>query len=211
MKDRARELRKDADDHRNSGDFLRAGSLYTAAAHEYAGTVTEHSFPAPDHTRSALGELLNATTCYRIAGDEFRTQNRCELGTLLAEDYIDYIDSVEFEPGSFADLRRGAWPEFIGDLRTIAERDDADEAYDEAISIYESAGYWEFVLGEQEHMRLAAFFRAVRRGLGHDIPADAPEQQALGPTFPEWVEYKRDRLPNLLDELEAQGTWPAER
>jgi hypothetical protein len=133
------------------------------------------------------------------------------MGTLLAEDYINYIESVDFEEESFADLRRGAWPEFIGDLRTIAEREDAEEAYDRAIAIYTSAGDYEFVLGEQEHMRLAGFFRSVRWGLGHDIPEDAPEQQGLDTTFSEWVEYKRERLPGLLDELEAQGEWPVEK
>lgn len=123
----------------------------------------------------------------------------------MAEDYIEYIDHQDFERGSFADLRRGAWPEYIGDLRTIAQRDDADVAYDRAITIYESAGDCEFVCGEQEHTRLAGYFRGIRRGLGEDIPRDAP-----GITFSEWVEYKRERLPKLLGRLEEQGEWPVQ-
>lgn len=210
MKERARELKKEADRIRESGDFGKAGNYYTAAAHEYAGTVTEHVFPEPDHTYAALSELLRATTCYRMTGDEFRVQNRCELGTLLAEDYIEYIDDQDYREGSFADLRRGAWPEYIGDLRTIAERDDADEAYDRAMKIYESAGSdIDIVCAEGEHMGLIRFFMSIRRGLGHEIPRDAPEQLTLEPetTFPEWLEYKRERLPSLLDQLEEQGEW----
>ena len=211
MIDSAYNLVEKAKEFRNSGELLRAGDMYTAAAHEYAGTVTGHSFPAPDNTNGAVSRLRYAATCYRLRGDEYRVQNRCELGTLLADDYLTYIDSLEFAPGSFADLRRGAWPEFIGDLRTIAQRDDAADAYDQARSIYASAGEWEFVLGEQEHMRLAGFFRNVRTGLGHDIPADAIEEQAPGPTFVDWIDYKRDRLPELLDQLEKQGEWPSEQ
>ncbi|SDR40489.1 hypothetical protein [Natronobacterium texcoconense] len=138
-------------------------------------------------------------------------RNRCEMGTLLAEDYAAYIDQHEIEPGSFADVRRGAWPEFIGDLRTIAGCDDADEAYQRAKTIYERCDEWEFVMAEEEHMRLAAFFRSVRRGTGGEIPRDAPERLPLeGPTFAEWLEYKRERLPALLEELEEQGEWLTE-
>lgn len=211
MKERGRELSEQARRHRQSGNLRKAGNAYTAAAHEYAGTVEEHVFPGSDSTVSALGEVLNATTCYRIAGDEFRTQNRCELGILLVEDYIEYIETVCVTDNPFADVRRGAWSEYIGDLRTIARHADAENAYDEAVSIYRSAGDEKFVFGEKEHMRLAAFFRSVRRGLGHEIPEDAPEQQPWGETtFSEWVEYKRKRLPDYLDQLEAQGEWPVE-
>lgn len=210
MNNRAYELAEKAETLRDSGELISAGNVYAAAAHEYAGTVTEHLFPEPDKTYGAVSRLCFAATCYRVAGDEFRVQNRCELGTLLAEDYIKYIESADFEDGSFAGLRRGAWPEFIGDLRTIAGRDDAEEAYEEAKSIYQSAGNWEFALAEQEHMRLASFFRSIRMGLGHDIPEDAIEEQAMGPTFGEWLEYKQNLLPDLLDELGEQGEWPIE-
>jgi hypothetical protein len=132
------------------------------------------------------------------------------MGALLAEDYFEFTTKQEFDRESFANLRRGAWPEFIGDLRTIAGRDDADRAYDRALNIYESAGYWEWVMREQEHTQIATFFRTVREGLGHDIPRDAPEVHGMDMTFADWLKYKRDRLPDLLDALEDQGSWPAE-
>lgn len=211
MKAEARKLFKKARKARGSDNILEAANAYTAAAYEYAGTVEEHVFPGSDATVNALGALLNATTCYRLAGDDFRTQNRCDIGILLAEDYIDYIERTDVDRNSFADFRRGAWSEYIGDLRTIACRDDATLAYDEAREIYQSAGDEQFVFGEKEHMRLAAFFRSIRRGLGHDIPDDAPEQQPWGgPTFSEWVEYKRNRLPQYLEQLDAQNEWPVE-
>lgn len=207
MKERARELEREADQHRSAGRISEAGDAYTSAAHEYAGSA-ERTFPEPGDTQFVLGALLKAATCYRISGDDFRTQNRCDLGTTIAEDHIEYVDRQDIEPGTFADLRRGAWPEFIGDLRTVASRTDADEAYDRAISIYESAGDFESVYAEQEHTKLAAFFRIVRSGVGQTIAEDDPEQLGFGTTFTEWVEYKRKRLPGLLDELEEQGEWP---
>jgi len=211
METRARELVEQAQEHREESALKKAGDLYTAAAHEFAGTVTHHTFPTPDGTNGAISRLRYAATCYRIEQEVFRTQNRCDLGVLLAEDYIEYIDGQEFETGSFADLRRGAWHEYIGDLCTIARRDDAADAYERAVEIYRSAGDSELAYAEQEHMRLTGFYRALRRGLGHDIPDTAPEQQSLEVTFTEWIEYKRERLPDLLDELEAQGAWPIDK
>lgn len=211
MRDDARTLDEEAREFRESGEFAEAGDAFTRAAYEYAGDATR-SFPEPSCHDLAVRSLLNATTCYRIDGDAFRVQNRCKLRKLFIEDHVEYVEEVGYETGSFADLRRGAWPEFIGDLRAVAERADADEAYDEARSIYESAGAdVEFVAAEQEHMALAAFFWDVRSGAGHDIPDDAPEQLGFGTTFPEWLAYKRGRLPGLLEELEEQGEWPVER
>lgn len=118
---------------------------------------------------------------------------------------------MDTDGNSFAEFRRGAWSEYIGDLRTIAQRDDAENAYDDAVSIYRAAGDEKFTFGEKEHMRLAAFFRGIRQGLGHDIPQDAPEQQPWdGPLFSEWVEYKRKRLSGYIEQLDVQGEWPVE-
>lgn len=210
MNDMAREYRDEAREWRDNGQITKAGDFYTAAGHEYAGSVTEHTFPNPDSTRFAVSALCYAATCYRIAGDEFRLQNRCDQAILLAEDYIEFIQRQQFDDGTFADLRRGAWQEFIGDVRTIARRETASEAYDEAIEIYRGAGEWEFAFAEEEHTCLAAYFRSLRRGLGEEIPETAPEQEAFDVSFPEWVEYKRERLPDMLDALVEQGTWPWE-
>jgi len=207
MYDRARELQTEAESLRSADDLTEAGYTYTLAAHEYAGAATR-VFPEPGSQELALRELLKAATCYRIGGDEFRTQNRCDLGILLAEDHFEYINEVGYEEGTFAALRRGAWPEFIGDFRTIAERGDADEAYEQAISIYESAGDFEFVCAEQEHMALTVFVESIRRGLGQDVPEEAPERRGFGYSFSEWVKYKREQLPELLAQLEEQGEWP---
>lgn len=207
MKERARERRDDARRHRDAGDLERAGDEYTSSAHEYAGT-TGHTFPEPDATPLVLGALLDAATCYRIAGDDRRTQNRCGMGTLVAEERRAYADERDFEPGSFADLRRGAWPEFVGDLRMVPERPDVDDAYDRAVSMYKSASDFDFVYAEQEHTRLASYFRSVRSGVGQGITPDDPEQLDPGVSFSKWVEYKRTRLPDLLEKLQQRGEWP---
>lgn len=211
MKDQARKLSQRADSKRESGQLARAGRLYTAAAFEYAGAVTEHIFPEPDRTYSALSKIARAATCYRIAGDQFRTQNRCRMGIELAQDYRDFIDKQEIEPKSFADIRRGALPEYIGDLRTIAERDDAADAYDRAAEIYERCDEWEWVMGEQEHRMLTGYFRGVKRGAGYEVSRTDLENMPLDEsTFSDWLAYKRERLPELLDELEATGEWSIE-
>jgi len=116
MKERARELTENARELRGSNELREAGNHYTAAAYEYQGTVIEHSFPEPDRTYNAVSSLTFAATCYRICGDKFHVQNRCDVGISLVENYVQHIKTVDFDSKSFADLRRGAWPEFIGDL-----------------------------------------------------------------------------------------------
>lgn len=208
MKERARELRKDAEGHRDDGELERAGNLYTAAAHEMAGTVTEHLFPGPDRTNDAVGYLRYAATCYRVADLGKKSRNRCNIGELLVDDYIAFYERQEFER-SFDRLRLGGWYENIGDLRVIAKEGRAGEAYDHAEELYERAGSCEFSMAEKEHMRLSGFFRNVRRGVDDEIPEDALENRPFGPSFLDWLDYKRERLPDLLDELEARGEWPA--
>lgn len=61
---------------------------------------------------------------------------------------------------------------------------------------------------EQDHLRLLAYYRCLEEGFGIDVPDAAPEAPTFGGTFSEWIAYKRETLPPLLDELEAQGTWP---
>jgi len=215
IRKKGHEVLGEAAELRRSGDLVAAGNHYTAAAHLYAGGVTEHTFPHPDLTRAALSTLCRAATCYRIAGDDFRAQNRCDIGVLLAEDYLEYIEAEymgndEIEPYWFAEIRVGAWHEFIGDLRTIAERDDAEEAYEQAKEIY-GEGEAEFCMGEKEHTRLAAFFRKVREAVESDISYESIEYQPLGPTFVDWIEYKRERLPALLNRLEEMGEWRSKK
>lgn len=207
MIERARELYEQAEGFRASGELALAGDAYTRATHEFAGDC-ERSFPEPDSTHLALGSLLDAATCYRVASDEFRVQNRCELGAVIVADHQNYVERHDVDPGSFADLRRGVWSEFLGDLRTIAGVAEAGEAYEQAIEIYEAAGDFELVYAEQEHTRLAAFFRSIRRGAGEQVADDDPEQLGPGTTFSEWVEYKRTKLPALLQQLEESGRWP---
>jgi hypothetical protein len=129
------------------------------------------------------------------------------MGTLIAEDYLKYVEDQEPREGSFAALRRGCWKEYIGDLRTIAMQDTASEAYDEAINIYSSEGDASFVITEQEHTNLTGFFRSVKRGAGYEIDPDDPEEMPPDITFTGWVEYKRDQLPSLLEQLEKNEEW----
>jgi hypothetical protein len=211
MRKRGYRLSEQADALRESGDLTGAGNAYTAAAYEFAGTVTDHTFPECDKTATAISNICFAAICYRIVGDQFRVQNRCDVGILLAEDYINHIEGEKFEDGSFADLRRGAWPEYIGDCRMIADREGADMAYDRAIEIYRSAGDIDFVYGEREHNYLTKLFTNIKRGAGYEISEDAPERQPLGgPTFTEWVRYKRKHLPGFLEDLDKKGAWPVD-
>jgi hypothetical protein len=109
--------------------------------------------------------------------------------------------SYEFDQG-----RRGAWKEFIGDFHIIAGKEErAAQAYDQAYSIYEVASDFNLGMAEWEHHALIGFYEDIRRAIGKDME-DWYEQKSVI-TIPEWIDYKRERMPGLLDELETQGEW----
>jgi len=138
-------------------------------------------------------------------------ENRCDLGLLIARDYLEYIENEYTETveggdkGGYIIFRRSAWYEFMGDLRTIARRDDADEAYDKAEEIYHPDG--DISLVEHEHNVVTGFFRGIREAVESDIPPDSPEYRPAGPSFLDWLELKREMLPELLEQLEEEGEW----
>lgn len=192
-----------ADDYRSRSEYGKAGEYYTAAAYEYFG----HDTFEPPGQRVSHGEymFLRAGICYLLHGKPDRCENRCRQGILVAEDMVDRALAKPTPDNFYDQARRGAWYEYVGDFRVLAHIEGADEAYDLALEIYNDAGDPETGFSEQEHMWLMAFFQSVAEAVGYD----REEWNTVRTDYKlsEWLEYKRTRLPNLIDKLAKSGEW----
>lgn len=192
-----------ADNYRQQGMFHEAGDYYTIAAYEYLGTSPPTTGLSISHP---VYVLLQAAVCYRLDDDFDRAVNRCHQGILISEDVLERVMEAETPENIYDDARRGAIYEYIGDFRVVGELNGVDEAYDNAIHIYQGAGDPETNYSEQEHMRLMDFFDLIATTVSDGL--DTSWRRSLsGLTFTDWAEYKREKLPELLSDLYEYGKW----
>ena len=192
-----------AKEYRDNEDFERAGEHFTATAYE------EFGVPRPEqycqHQSRGLYNLLHAAVCYRLAGLDRRCRLRCERGILTCKEMKARVMELPTPENAYDRTRRGAWDEFIGDFRVIARQDGAESAYEQAQSIYNTAGECQLGFAEWEHLHLTWFFEHLASGAG--VSLDTWYEQRLDLTFSEWVDYKRRHLPEYYDRLTEAGTW----
>lgn len=202
LRDAAREHRREADSHRRDGDFLTAGDYYMLGAYARFATGVPHLSDG-----IGLQYVLRAGTCYRLGGRLDRCRNVCEQGILRAEDRIDRVFSRP-EPEYFVDrAARGIWHEYIGDFRVLAELEANDEAYDDAVTIYEEAGDPDLNSAETRIRGNISYFHDLAAGVSDEAVAQLEEHTGYGTTFTEWVAFKRDQYPVLIEKLLERGSW----
>jgi len=210
MRQQARKYRAEAKQYLESGDLVAAGDYYTLSAHERAG----HGVPEPPAQVSlgVIADFIHAALYYRMAGYDARGSNRCEMGRLVIEDVLERYETTGYAPDySYDRARKGVFYELLGYLRVIADQDDADEAFNKALDVYEQTGSLEFHIckGEQ-HGVLAGVFSSIKRGAGYEVDPQGPEQHPLGLTIADWVVFERKHLPKYVKELLERGEWATE-
>jgi len=198
--DRGRDIETKADALRRKGEYAEAGEYYSMAAFECFGD----SIPSGYGETISFGQelLLESCLCFAVAGLESRRKNRANIGVLTSEDIIER--DLPREPDSSYDRSRiGAWYEFIGDFILVGSLGDAREWYDRAEEVYRKNGNPETSLAEQEHLNIFTFFRTASNVLITD-----DREIEIPRTLIAWLQYKRDRLPTLLDRLDEcdEGT-----
>lgn len=199
-KEKAREYKETARGYEEGDNMVDAAEAYSAMSHEYFGEW-EPSLPFSNISSGMYG-LLKAGTCYRVAGSRELCEFRCREGVLMAEEMKFRVNTESVPENTYDKARRGSWDEYIGDFRLIANRNGVAEAYEAARETYREAGDPETAFAEQEHLGLLNYFREVAKDAGYD-------EEELGRVntsiqFSEWVEYKREHLPNILDYLESR-------
>jgi hypothetical protein len=210
MDKRARELSNQAGELRADNRLVEAGEQFTLAAYEYAG---DHALEPPSqHAIAILNTIIPAALCYRMAGYDERGVNRCEMGELIIEDVFDRYDKTGYDPEyNYDRARKGVFYELLGHLRIVAGRDDADEAFDQALDVYEATGCLEFIAwkGEQ-HSSLRPLLQSYKRGLGLEVDQYGPESIGPDVTLEELVAYEREHVPQFVSGLIERGEWASD-
>jgi hypothetical protein len=211
MREQAYEYQKEARQYRGRGELVEAGDRFTLAAYEAGG----HSVPNPPAggTVFIIRKIIDAALCYRMAGYEERGINRCEMGELIIEDVFDRYEKTGYSPEyNYDRARKGVFYELLGHLRIVAGRDDAEEAFDQALGVYEETDCLDFIAwkGEQ-HSSLRPLLQSYKGGLGLEVDQYGPE--SIGPeiTLEELVAYEREHVPQLVSELIERGEWASEK
>lgn len=140
--------------------------------------------------------LLTAGVCYRLAGEEKRSKNRCEQGVLIVEDLRDFV----FEH----DVQIGLTYELTGDFRVVGELGGYEESYDTAREYYvdcENPFGW---MGEPEFELPAIFFFRLASSIDYPID-DRTASEIRNTSLTRRVDYKSEHLPDVVRQVVEDG------
>lgn len=201
--DAGRRKEKIAKGHHESGAYDEASEAYTEAAYEYIGA---NGLSHSSTVARGLRDLIVGATCLRHQSRMQQCQNRCWQGNHIAEAVAEKAMALPRESYAYDQSVRGVWYEFIGDFRVVGDLPGAAEAYDQAAKVYEDAGDPQTAAFEQSHMAVAVLPKLLFRG----TDADTDELEAFlypGPTLTDWIDFKRRRLPDVLERLDDRDDW----
>lgn len=204
--EQARKISKRGNMARKDAKFVEAGDFYTVAGYEWFG---EGELKIPGGwTSMGLLEFLQAATCYRLGDRLERCQNRCQQGILVAEDMAERALATDEPSNHYGKARRGAWFEYVGDFQLLGRLNSPGNAYEKAKEIYRDAGDPDLAIIEQEHMRLTWYFKRVAKPTGLDLDEFYRMQHhANEGSLTQWVDYKQDHLPELIESLLSMDNW----
>lgn len=202
--ERASEHASTAKSLRAKREFGDAGEYFTLAAYEQLGDSPSKRFGMI--VSRGLYYLLHGTVCCALARLTDLSRIRCEQGTLIAADIENRLRRKPRPANEYDQSRIGVWDEFTSDFLVIAgDRDGAAEAYDSARSTYEVAADFDLGFAEQEHMDAIRFYEDLRGACGEDMEGWYDVKADL--TFPEWIDHKREHLPDYYDAVVEADEW----
>lgn len=182
-----------------NGKFSEAGDIYVQAGFEETG-----QFFGLSSRGIELRMFFKACLCYRLAGEENRCKFVANFAIVLAEEYIARAKERPKPSQSFDRVKQGAWHEFIADFQRIAGFADSSEAYNRAKAIYKQEGDPLANFGEGPIRSAQAIFDdvALHAGVDEEIVIEATKG-----TLTEWVDYKREHFPELIEILLSSEEW----
>lgn len=192
-----------AKEHHESGEYDEAAESYTAAAYEYFGAngLTHSSTVA-----RGLRNLIVGAACLRYQKRIDQCQNRCWQGVYLSEAVAEKAMALPRASNAYDQSVRGVWFEFAADFRAVGDLPDSTEAYDRAEEVYRDAGDPKTAAFEQYHLSVAVLPKLLFRGTDADTD-ELEDVLYVGPTLTDWIDFKRRRLPNVLERLDRQQDW----
>lgn len=193
-----------AREHHRNDEFGEAAEAYTAAAYEYLG---ENGLAHNPTVARGLQSLLVAATCLRYLGRMEQCRNRCWQGVYITEPVAEEALSLPREPNAYDQSQRGVWYEFEADLRVVGDLPGAEEAYDRAEAVYVDAGDPETGAFEQFHLSAAVLPKQLVYGTDTDPEELQEVLKPMIPTLTDWIDFKRRKLPDILDRLDDGENW----
>lgn len=205
----------EAHEHRRRHEYQLAGDYYSIAG--YASLATEwDTIRADDVSHLQKGDVLKAfvwqeyaATCYRLAGLPSRVDNRARQGILGLED----VRNTVVEHQAWLGL---TW-ELAADLRVIADLPGSEEAYETASEHYrevEASSTDSQLLGwvgEPGFNETMLYLVTLAEGVGVELEMNDVRLDDETASLLPHLEYKRERLAELLETLDAQGVWKSEQ
>lgn len=186
-----------------SGEYVEAADSYTAAAYEYFGANgLTHSVSVA----RGLRYLIIGATCLRYRDRLERCQNLCWQGVHISRAISEEALSLPPEPNPYDQSVRGVWYEFEADFRVVGELPEAADAYDRAKAVYADAGDPDTAAFEQFHLAAAILPKVLVYGTDTD-PEDLHSVIRPPATLTDWVEFKRQTLPAILERLDDGDEW----
>ncbi|PSP20312.1 hypothetical protein BRC62_00345 [Halobacteriales archaeon QH_10_67_13] len=195
--------------------YERAGNEYTRAAWLGLAEPREDVNPFTVDERGWVGRglshLVTAAAGYRVAGADARATRRGVEGVAVARDLRGSADPVQ----------RACLEEFVADFRAIAGLDGAVEAYETAAQAYRTAAEG---IDDPQTKATTPLFEAAAAPLKQlarsqangeiavtweDLHGSDPNQP--GAFLAHRAEYKRQRLPGLIEQTVADGYLAAPR
>ena len=196
-------------------DYDRAGDEYTRAAWRVLADPREgvETFE-PEYNGwvgVGLGYLVAGAASYRVAGADARATRRGVEGVAVSNDLA----------GQTGPVQAACFREFVADFRAVAGLDGAESAYEAASSAYEDAAD---AIEEPQRRGTTPLFEAaagplkqLARGQDNgeiaitwsDLHGADPDQP--GRFLAHRAEYKRQRMPALVEQTVADGYLAAPR
>ncbi|MFC7074587.1 hypothetical protein ACFQJ7_08720 [Halovenus rubra] len=198
------ELLDKADEYRQSGELVSAADYYSRVGYYGLSRACFH------HRGLWIGidKLRLAAVCYRMSGEDSRCTNRSQQSELMIN---EVIDNHLPENKTKRDAWTGLAHEYIGDFRMIANRKDANEAYQTAMKLYkrvEQAGAPDPVYawaGEDGFHFSTNFLLYLIDAVGWKIDSDSfTALRSLSLTYR--IEYRHEYIAELLSLLDKSET-----
>lgn len=196
---------------RTGGNLQAAANYYVASAHghlmkfrtlgeETTGTISPKNFGYFSRNLS-LGAL-----CYRIAGEQCRSEASSNIGIRIIEDVRENEASFRLPN---PDPPIGLCYELIGDLRLIGALGAHEEAYRGAERHYdtvENPGQWSV---EPEFEIQMITFSELADSTDHELPEEKSGTIRYQSLI-ERIRYKRDHFEEIVRSICESGNWDSD-
>lgn len=188
MSPNATQLRKEAEDLREKGEYQAAGDKYTLGAYAELSESDYRMIADGTSIGLALFCLLSAGTYYNLAGQNNRCQNRCKQGVLITQDLRRYVAEENAHLGLLFETQ--------GDFELLGNLTDPNNSYTQAEELYQSVSGDVGWSTEPAFEWNWEFFTRMSESAGHPLSQD--EENHIYSDLTRRVAYKQKHFSEII-------------